>query len=335
MKKYAATVGIDVSKSKLDVRFILSASDAKYPHLIVSNNEKGIRQIISFLTKRKVDLSEVIFCFENTGIYSMPLAIFFSNHNVDYYEIPAIEVKRSKGLTRGKNDKADALDIAFYAVTHNHKLNVSKVSEADLMRLQLLYSEREKLLKAIHSLERSKEVVGFLPKEVLKEMLAINKKSIVSLKKSLKEINMLITQLIKENTEINQAFKLATSVPGVGPQSALYMIIKTRCFTRFANWRKLACYAGVAPFEYSSGSSIKGRTKVSHLADKKLKALLTMAALSAKRNDKEMNEYYERKVKDGKNKMLVMNAIRCKILSRVFAVIERQSPFVNTHKFAA
>lgn len=335
MKKYAATVGIDVSKSKLDVRFILPAKKDDHPHLIVLNNEKGIKQIMAFLSKRKIELTEVLFCFENTGIYSMPLAIFFSNHNIDYCEVPAIEVKRSKGLVRGKNDKADALDIAFYAITHHHKLKISKVPEADLMRLQLLYGEREKLLKAIHSLERSKEATSFLPKEVLKEMLAINKKSIAALKKSLKEINKLITQLIKENTEINQSFKLVTSVPGVGPQSALYMIIKTRCFTRFGNWRKLACYAGVAPFEYSSGSSIRGRTKVSHLADKKLKALLTMAALSAKRNDKEMSEYYERKVKDGKNKMLVINAIRCKILSRVFAVVERKSPFVNTHKFAA
>jgi transposase len=335
MKKYAATVGIDVSKSKLDVRFVLPTKKDDHPHLIVLNNERGIKQIITFLSKRKIELTEVLFCFENAGIYSMPLAIFFSNHNMDYCEVPAIEVKRSKGLVRGKNDKADALDIAFYAITHHHKLKISNLPEADLLRLQLLYSEREKLIKAIHSLERSKEATAFLPKEVLKEMLTINKKSIAALKKSLKEINMLIMKLIKANAEISQNFKLATSVPGVGPQSALYMIVKTRCFTRFTNWRKLACYAGVAPFEYSSGSSIKGRTKVSHLADKKLKALLTMAALSAKRNDKEIGEYFERKVKDGKNKMLVINAIRCKILSRVFAVIERKSPFVNTHKFAA
>ena len=66
-----------------------------------------------------------------------------------------------------------------------------------------------------------------------------------------------------------------------------------------------------------------------------MKSLLNMAALSAKRTDKELGDYYGRKVKEGKNKMLVMNAIRCKILSRIFAVIERETPFVNTQKFAA
>lgn len=335
MKKYAVTVGIDVSKSKLDVRFVFALTDVEYPHLITLNNEKGIKQIMAFLNKRKVDLASVIFCFENTGIYSMPLAMFFSNQGMDYYEVPAIEVKRSRGLVRGKNDKADALDIALFAITHCHKLKLSQIPEADIMKLQLLYSEREKLLTAIHSLERSIEVSTFLPKEVVKEMLAVNKKAIVGLKRSLKEINTIISKIIKSNAIIQKSFKLATSVPGVGPQSALYMIIKTRCFTKFSSWRKLACYAGVAPFEYSSGSSIKGKTKVSHLADKKLKALLTMAALSAKKNDKEMSEYYIRKVAEGKNKMLVMNALRCKIISRVFAVINRQTPFVNTQKFAA
>jgi hypothetical protein len=97
----------------------------------------------------------------------------------------------------------------------------------------------------------------------------------------------------------------------------------------------LACYAGVAPFEYSSGSSIKGRTKVNHLADKKMKSLLYMCAMNAKKWDKELQEYYQRKVEEGKPKMLVLNNISCKLLGRVFAVINRETPHVNMHKFAA
>lgn len=234
-----------------------------------------------------------------------------------------------------ENDKADALDIAFYAITHLHKLKLCTIAEDSIMRLQLLYSEREKVMKAIHILQSSSEVTNFLPKEVIKGVIAINKKAIVNLKISLKEIEKAIMLLVKANEQINNCFKLATSVPGVGTQSAIYLIIKTRCFTKFKNWRKLACYAGIAPFEYSSGSSIKGRTKLSHMADKRMKSLLNMAALSAKRIDREIGDYYDRKVKEGKNKMLVMNAVRCKILSRIFAVIERKTPFVNTQKFAA
>jgi transposase len=291
--------------------------------------------MISILKKQKVDITQVLFCFENTGIYSMPLAIYFSKYNFDYWEIPAIEIRKSRGLIRGKNDKADALDIAFYAITHLHKLKLCTIAEESIMRLQLLYSEREKVMKSIHILQSSSELTNFLPKEVIKDAIAINKKAIANLKITLKQIEKAIMSLVKTHEQINNCFKLATSVPGVGTQSAIYLIIKTRCFTKFKNWRKLACYAGIAPFEYSSGSSIKGRTKLSHMADKRMKSLLNMAALSAKRIDKEMGDYYDRKVKEGKNKMLVMNAVRCKILSRIFAVIDRKTPFVDTQKFAA
>jgi transposase len=130
-------------------------------------------------------------------------------------------------------------------------------------------------------------------------------------------------------------FELATSVPGVGPQTALYLIALTRCFAAFSSWRKLACYAGIAPFEYSSGSSVRGRTKVSHLANKKLKSLFNMAALSAKKLDPELRLYYERKKAEGKHVMSIMNALRCKVVARVFAAVNRNSPFVNTLKFSA
>ncbi len=265
----------------------------------------------------------------------MPLALYVSKQELDYWEIPAVEIKRSKGITRGKNDKTDAKDIAFYAITHAHKLVKSKVPANDLLRLQLLYSEREKIMKALLAMKSSSEATSFLSKEVFKEVMVINKKTVTHLKATLKLTDEAIKKIINANTSLKKSFDLAVSVPGVGPQTAIYMIIKTGAFTKFENWRKFACYSGIAPFEYSSGSSIKGKTKVSHLADKKMKSLLNMAALSAKKNDKDIGEYYLRKVAEGKSKMLVLNNIRCKIVSRVFAVIYRQSPFVYLQKFAA
>ena len=108
----------------------------------------------------------------------------------------------------------------------------------------------------------------------------------------------------------------------------------TKGFTAFDNARKLACYAGVAPFPYQSGTSIKGRTKVNHIADKKLKSLLNMCALNAKKHDYQLKKYFNDKVEKGKNKMLVLNNLRNKLLHRIFAVIKRQMPYVNIHGYA-
>lgn len=89
------------------------------------------------------------------------------------------------------------------------------------------------------------------------------------------------------------------------------------------NHRKFACYSGIAPFEYRSGISIRGRTRVNPMANKKMKRYLHKASLTGIKLDEELKKYYERKVAEGKNKMSVLNAVRNKLLARVFAVVNR------------
>ena len=144
-----------------------------------------------------------------------------------------------------------------------------------------------------------------------------------------------VSDLIASDDQLKQANQLLQSIPGIGEQLATHMIVYTRCFSAFRSWRQFACYAGVAPFEYTSGSSIRGKSKVSHLANKKMKSLLHMGALNAIKHDLQMKLFYERKLQEGKNPMLVLNAIRNKLLARMFAVIERGSPYIQLAKFAA
>ncbi|RYF13413.1 MAG: IS110 family transposase [Flavobacteriales bacterium] len=115
--------------------------------------------------------------------------------------------------------------------------------------------------------------------------------------------------------------KLITSVPGVGPVTGLQIIVSTNEFKSISDSRKLACYSGVAPFEHMSGSSVKRVTRVSNMSNKRLKTLLHTCALSAKRYVPELKGYYDRKVGEGKHKMSVINAIRFKIIGRIFACI--------------
>lgn len=335
MKNYALTVGVDVSKAKLDVCIIREAGAKDAVHLIVANTVKGMASVLHHIRGTGTSATEVLFCFEHTGVYSTPLSLFCQAHGIDYWMVPAIEIMRSKGLRRGKSDKNDSKDIAHYALTQTHKRQLSTVPETAVSQLRLLLSEREKLVKAISLFQSTEESAEQLPKVMTRQALAINKKTLAALKKRLKEADAAIALLVKAHPLMSRQMELATSVPGVGPQTALYMIAMTRCFAAFSCWRKLACYAGIAPFEYSSGSSIKGRTKVSHLANKKLKSLFNMAALNAKRYDPELQAYYERKRGEGKPVMSVMNALRCKVIARVFAAINRNTPFVNTMKFAS
>jgi transposase len=335
MKNYSCFVGIDVSKAKLDVTFLNEPFEKQTCHFVVSNDDKGIGQIVKYLSQHKIPIEKVLMCYEDTGVYSLPLSCYLSQKQIDHWMIAAIEIKRSKGISRGKTDKSDSKDIAFYAASHLHKLKLSSIAEADIMELKLLFTEREKVMKALLLLETTKEGIGFIPKGIMKNVLKINKGNLIHLQRSLKLLEQKMQEIIASNETIKQQDKIIQSIPGVGPQTSLYLIIATKAFQSFDNWRQLACYAGVAPFEYSSGSSVKGRTKVHPLADKKMKSLLNMCALNAKRSDVEIKQYFDRKVGEGKNKMLVLNNIRCKLLSRIFAIINRNTPYVNLQKFAA
>jgi transposase len=334
MKNYLFYVGIDVSKLKLDVVILNSQSINQTDHFIVENNQKGIKSIVNYLEKKKINLVTTLFCYESTGVYNYPLNIFLSEKKIDYWVVPALEIKRAKGLVRGKNDKTDAKDIAFYSLRNIDKLNLSSIPEKEIQQLKLLFSEREKLVKAILLFASSKENIGYVSKDVYKEISLINTKTINNLQNSLKTIEKKMKSIITNNEELKQQYELVKSIPGVGEQTAIYFIIATKGFKAFKTWRKFACYSGVAPFEYSSGSSVRGRTKVNHLADKKMKSLLQMCAMTSIKYDPQLKEYYTKKKEEGKNGMLVLNNIRCKIISRVFAVINRQTPYINTFKFA-
>jgi transposase len=337
MKNFKCFIGIDVSKSKLDVTVLFQNENRTetIDYQVIDNNEKSILSFIKKLFKDKITRLNTLFCFEDTGIYSMPLACALSSQQLDYWQVAALEIKRSKGICRGKSDKTDSKDIAFYALSHLHKLRLSKVSSAVIQQLKLLFTEREKIIKSLGSFEKTSENKDFLPKEVFKTVENLNKTIVNQLNTSLEKIDEELMKIIKSDEKLANQMKLLTSIKGIGKFTAIYLIITTKGFENFENWRQLACYAGVAPFEYSSGTSVRGKTRVSPLADLKLKSLLNMCALTAVRHDAELKTYYERKVAEGKPKMLVINNIRAKLLARVFAIINRNSPYVNTRKFAA
>ena len=114
------------------------------------------------------------------------------------------------------------------------------------------------------------------------------------------------------------------------------MIVETNAFRDFDNGRQFCCHAGVAPFKYNSGSSIHSRNRVSNKADKSIKTLLHLAAIvvATRKKDGELRAYYNRKVAEGKNKMSVLNAVRAKLVLRMFAVIKFNKFYEQNYAFS-
>ena len=141
--------------------------------------------------------------------------------------------------------------------------------------------------------------------------------------------------MIQSDESIKNNYDLLLSVPGIGHLTAVYIICCTNNFVCKKTGKQLASYAGVAPFSNTSGTSIKGRDKVHKMANKDLKKLLHMGAVSAITHHPEFKDYYERKIKEGKHPQSVINAVRCKIALRAIAVINNQATYVDNYKKAA
>jgi transposase len=330
--KFKEIIGIDVSKPFIDA-FIHTAKK----HKRFKNNKKGFKEMLhwteKYVTHKK---TEVLYAFEHTGFYSLPLSIFLTEKDISYILIPGLELKRSLGISRGKDDQIDAKFIALYAYRRRDEIKPYKLPSKNLLELRRLLSLREKLVKQRTGYKSANtEIKQILTKKENILYFKVHADMIKSLTKQIKLVEKQLLSIVKEDKELKKMYDLITGIKGVGTQTALFMIAYTNGFTLFENHRKFASYAGIAPFPYQSGISIKGKTKVHPFANKKFKSLLSNCAVNAIINNAEMKQYYERRIKEGKSKMSTINIIRNKLLSRIFAVVRRGTPYVDTMAYAS
>ncbi len=324
-------IGIDVSKSDIDV-FIRGVKQ----HSKFTNNAAGFKKMISWI-KRNVDcqVKEVLFAFEHTGMYSEHLSLFLHQAQYDFTVIPGLELKRSLGIARGKSDKVDSKSIAEYAYEKKEKLSLYKMPSKTILKLKRLSSYRERLVKDRAAFKtRLGEYKSIVSEKENNLLFESHTEMIKNLNDQIKKVEQELYSLLEEDQELRAQFNLINSIKCVGPQTALLIIIFTNGFKSFKNWRKFSSYAGTAPFPNESGR-FKGKTKTSSLANKRMKALLSCCANSAVNYNPEMKIYYKRRVEEGKNEMSTINNIRNKLLARIFAVVERGTPYVETFKYAS
>lgn len=315
--------GIDVSKDVLDI-----VSRTTQAHHQVANNPKGFSNLIAWAKKSRVKIDDCWFVFEYTGLYCNLLAQYFHDNGIRYSQVPALAIKRSLGITRGKSDKVDAKRIAEYAHQKRDTLQPSNQMSDTLQRIKNLLSLRDRLVVQRGGYKQAiKDQSKFWSLSKTDIMFTTMVLMVKIMDRQIAKMEKEILDLIESDETVKTNYLLLRTIPGVGFVLAIYAIVYTDNFTRFSNGRKFACFCGTAPFEHTSGTSIHGKTRVSGIANKKLKTLLDMAAKAIIRTKSDMGVYYRRRVAQGKNKMSTVNILRNKIILRMFSVISNQSPY--------
>ncbi|MFD2871929.1 IS110 family transposase [Mucilaginibacter ximonensis] len=323
IKKYTFFIGTDVSRNKLD-HAVMEGRNLLF-HTQTENNGEAIAAFVTELKALKgFTVTKSVFCLEQTGIYGRPILSALQRQKANIVLEGASHIRSSMGNIRTKNDKVDSIRIAEYAYKHREELRLYIPKRPLIQELKELSALRERLITTQYMLKVPiKEAKIFTKKSVVQQSEKLCMQSLLAIKSDLETLETEISNLWKADERLNRLMAIITSVPGVGPVTALQIIICSNEFKDIRDPKKFACYSGVAPFIKESGT-IKGKAKVSHMANKKVKALLHTCAMNSRRSDAGIKAYFDRKtVQEGKNKMSVLNAIRYKLILRIFACVNQ------------
>ena len=316
-------IGIDFSKLKFDAAIYSVDTKAIVSSEVFDNEQSGYVGFFQWVKENTCcQKSEMLFCGEHTGYYSGNLSVFLYESGYDMWLVSGLEMKLTQGIKRNKTDRVDACKIAEHAYRYQDKVVLFQPVSKALDEIRELLSYRERLVEtrkvlttSVNEMKRVKDNTScdYIYQDSIEYIKKLNA--------SVRDCERRIETLMKQDVALKTNYKLVSSVVGIGLVNAALIMVTTANFTLFDNPRKFGCYCGVVPFEHSSGSSVRGKTRVSKMANRRIKTTLTLAARNSVRFDPELKEYYERKISEGKNSWLVMNNVKNKLIHRIFAVV--------------
>lgn len=323
-------IGVDISKLTLDVCLLHQGKGLNF--IKIKNTVGAVKELlIRYKSEFGCKPSNTVICAEKMGVYQTFVAKACANLNFRISLETPLRIKRSLGIQRGKNDKLDSLRIANYLYNHHERCQFWQAPRPIINKLMTLNLVRKQMIKIKGMLSNSRKTLEhFSNQTTRKKINSFSKDTVCAVKEDIKNIQQKIHDLILSDKDLTDMFLLITSVPNIGNVMALEILLATNEFKNIDTPRKFASYCGIAPFEWSSGTSVKGKTKVSHYANKEMKALIHLAAMHCVKNRGGfLHDYYLRKVDEGKNKMSVLNAIRNKLIHRIFACVRGQKLYTE------
>lgn len=330
LSNFTHFVGCDVSKDTLDFAIHERGKDYRnFSHEKFTNALDGFRAMRKWLKSNKIDLKKTVIAMEHTGIYSEALAEWCHKQKIAFVMLHPADVKHSNNRGRNKTDREDSQFIADYVYTQREKLSVSLPENPEIKALRLLNNERKLAVKARTSYKI--QLKGVSDKSTISRM----DKMIKTFDAQIKDIEKKMMEIIRGNASMSKNYDLLDTIPGLGLVNIIATIIATSNFTRFQTSRQYAKFICISPISKESGISVRGGDHVLIAGHNELKALITQGARCAIEKDPQMKAYYERKRKEGKSHGCVMNAVKFKLVCRMFAVVKRQTPYVEIEKFRA
>ncbi len=312
MNKYKEIYGIDISKDVFDVY------GSETGHNQFKNDEQGFKSFLKHLPEGSIVVMEA------TGYYHYRLAQFLYKSGVSVSVVNPLSVKRfiQMKLAKVKTDKSDAKAICEYGMVNEVPLYTALTDvQSECLQLFRLLDNYLKKRTQTKNKKHGEEVLGIPSKYVYKSL----QRDLKHLDKEIKGIDARLLELVKQDQQAQ--LTLLKSIPGMGVKTALFLIVVTDGFKKFETASQLCSYVGITPTIRESGSSVRGRSRISKVGNKKLRNLLFLCSFSACKHNKACREIYERIVAKGKSKKLALIAVSNKLLKQAFAIAKSGRPY--------
>jgi len=312
MNKSTIFIGIDISKDTFDIY------DPIQGHNQFSNDAKGFR---SFFKTLGTDYWCVM---EATGCYHQQLALFLYDKSIRVTVMNPLVIKRfiQMKLNRVKTDKSDAKMICLYGQEQKMDLwSPSPEYVEDCKQLQTITQLYFKQSTAIKNKLHTLKTRGFKRGKMMSSL----KRQLKSIQKEIKLLESEIEQLIKANQQ--DLYTRLNTIPGIGKKTAILLIVTTNGFEDFQSSKQISSYLGLAPNERSSGSSIRGKTRISKTGNPIVRNHLFLCSFTASIYNPQCKALYERIVAKGKSKKLALIAVCNKLIKQAYGISKSGLPY--------
>ncbi len=311
-------LGIDIAKLKFNVCLINMSSKLK--HKVFANTADGFQQLAAWLTKQRAP--RVHACMEATGAYGEALALHLhtAGHMVSVVNPAAIKAFAGSRLSRTKTDRVDAELIARFGVAQQPPAWTPPAPE--VRQLQALVRRLEALTE-MRTME-SNRLAAIITIDAVKSSV---EEHIAYLDQQIKQTETLIRTHINNHPRLKQQSELLDSIPGIGATTAATLLAEITDITQYESARQVAAFAGLVPRERQSGSSVRGRTRLSKIGNARLRKALYFPAITALRCSAFFQSWAEGLRQRGKCKMSVIGAAMRKLIHLAYGVLKTGRPF--------
>lgn len=333
MKKLV--IGIDISKEKIDAGAIraenIQQGLERLGHEVFENRPAGFRRMLVWARRLMAGttLDDVLFCCETTGGYDRALCDYIYAKGLDIWREGALQIKRSMGVRKGKDDKADSFMIAEYAVRNIDRAAVYESPSSTVRELKALFLYRHKLVQEkAEKRVRATHLADTAPKsKAMSFILRDARKSVKALEKSIRECEARIRELVRNDGELLRNYAHIVSVKGISVVNATALIAYSNNFRSISTANRMASYYGVAPFREQSGTSIDRKACVKYYTNSLLRATITQAAECTVMKGGIYRGYFLRLQAAGKPYGVILNNIKNKLIHLVYSIVRNDMDF--------